>query len=116
MTEQKNKRRRSLAITIVELSVIPILLLGLVLTIYSRESVKDAMVFEVKKNLSGIAHNIISSYNMLDAGDFAVVDGKIMKGETEFTSDYRLLDDVKNDTGADFNLHWRPTVSDDGCG
>ncbi|MBO5488533.1 MAG: diguanylate cyclase [Eubacterium sp.] len=104
MTEQKNKRRRSLAITIVELSVIPILLLGLVLTIYSRESVKDAMVFEVKKNLSGIAHNIISSYNMLDAGDFAVVDDKIMKGETEFTSDYRLLDDVKNDTGADVSI------------
>ncbi len=100
----KEKRKHSLAWVIMEMSVIPILLLGIVLSLYSQNSVREGMVFETKMELSGIAHNIISSYNMLDGGDFSYQEGKVMKGERDFTSDYRLLDDMKNDTGADVSV------------
>ncbi len=98
------KKRQSLLVLILKLSVIPVLVLGIILTIYSRNAVRSGMVFEIEKSLSGIAHHLISSYNMVDAGDFAYVDGKVMKGETDLTSDYRLLDDIKNDTGADVTI------------
>lgn len=98
------KKRHSLLLLILKLSVIPVLVLGIILTIYSRNAVRTGMVYEIEKSLSGIAHNLISSYNMVDAGDFAYVDGKVMKGETDLTSDYRLLDDIKNDTGADVTI------------
>lgn len=101
---KSEKKKQSLVFSILKLSVIPILVLGLILTVYSRNSVREGMVFETKKCLSGIAHNLISSYNMIDAGDFSYVDGKVMKGETDLTSDYRLLDDIKNDTGADVTI------------
>lgn len=100
----KKKKRRRLVFAIMRLSVMPITILGIILTVYSQNSVREGMVFEVQKNLSGIAHNIISMYNMLDAGDFSYEKAKVMKGETDFTSDYRLLDDVKNDTGADVTI------------
>ena len=87
---KSEKKKQSLVFSILKLSVIPILVLGLILTVYSRNSVREGMVFETKKCLSGIAHNLISSYNMIDAGDFSYVDGKVMKGETDLTSDYRL--------------------------
>lgn len=98
------KKRRSLIFAIMRMSVLPIAILGIIMTIYSQTSVREGMVFEVEKNLSGIAHNLISTYNMLDAGEFFYENGKIIKGETELTADYRLLDDVKNDTGADVTI------------
>lgn len=98
------KRRRSLIFAILRMSMLPITVLGIILTVYSQNSVREGMVFEIEKSLSGIAHNLISTYDLLDAGEFTYEDGRIMKGETDLTSDYRLLDDVKNDTGADVTI------------
>lgn len=98
------EKKRSLIFAIMRMSVLPLAILGIIMTVYSQNSVREGMIFEVEKNLSGIAHNIISAYNIQDAGEFSYENGRIMKGETEFTSDYRLLDDIKNDTGADVTI------------
>lgn len=98
------RKKRSLIGTIMSMSVLPIAILGIIMTVYSQNSVREGMVFETEKNLSGIAHNLISTYNMLDAGEFSSANGKIIKGETELTADYRILDDAKNDTGADVTI------------
>lgn len=107
----KEKKKHRLVFAIMRLSVLPITILGIILTAYSQNSVREGMIFEVEKNLSGIAHNLISVYNLLDAGDFSYSDGKVMKGETDFTADYRLLDDMKNDTGADVTIF----INDERC-
>ena len=98
------RKKKSLIVSIMGMSVIPILLLGIVLTVYSQASVREGMVFEIRHCLSGIAHNLISTYNMLDAGDYSYENGVLKKGETELTSDYRILDDLKMDTGADVTI------------
>ena len=105
------KKRKSLIFTIIRMSVVPIAILGVVMTFYSQNSVREGMVFEIEKSLSGIAHNLISIYNVLDAGDFSQKDDRVYKGETEITSDYRVLDDIKNDTGADVTVF----VGDERC-
>lgn len=105
------KKRKSLIFTIMRMSVIPIAILGVVMTFYSQNSVHEGMVFEIEKSLSGIAHNLISIYNVLDAGDFSQKDDRVYKEETEITSDYRVLDDIKNDTGADVTVF----VGDERC-
>ena len=61
------KKRKSLIFTIMRMSVIPIAILGVVMTFYSQNSVHEGMVFEIEKSLSCIAHNLISIYNVLDA-------------------------------------------------
>ncbi|MCH5264836.1 MAG: diguanylate cyclase [Lachnospiraceae bacterium] len=101
---EKEKKRKSLIIAVLRMSVIPLIGLGIVLTVYSQNSVREGMSFEVEKSLSGLAHSLISTYNMMDAGEFSYEDGRVMKGNTELTSDYRLLDDMKNDTGADVTI------------
>ena len=78
---EKQKKKKRLVYTIMRLSVLPISILGIILTVYGQNSVREGMVFEVQTNLSGIAHNLISMYNMLDAGEFSNQDGKILKGE-----------------------------------
>lgn len=103
---EQEKKKKSLLYTIMRMSVIPIIILGIILTIFGQNSVQEGMSFEVQKSLSGTAHNLISIYNMIDAGEFSYRDGKFMKGETELTSNYRILDDVKNDTGADVTIFY----------
>ncbi len=100
------ERRRSIIFTIMKVSVIPVIILGIIMTAYSQESVREGMSYEVERSLSGIAHNVISMYNIIDPGEFFYSGGKFLKGETELTSDYRLLDDIKNDTGADVTIFY----------
>lgn len=101
---EKEKKRKSLIMSVLKMSVIPLLILGIILTAYGQSSVREGMSFEVERSLSGLAHNLISIYNMIDAGEFSYKDGKVMKGNTDLTSDYRILDDMKNDTGADVTI------------
>lgn len=100
------KKRKSLVYSIMRMSTIPIIILGVILTIFSQNSVREGMSHEIQRSLSGTAHNLISIYNMIDAGEFSYRDGKFLKGETELTSDYRILDDIKNDTGADVTIFY----------
>lgn len=102
--KDKEKRSRSIVFSIIRMSVIPILVLGIVLTFFGQQSVNDAINYEIERSLSGVAHNLISRYNELDAGDFSASEEKILKGETEVTSDYRILDDLKEDTGIDVTV------------
>lgn len=101
---KQEKKRRSLRFSIMQISVIPILVLGIILTIFAQNSVREGMSYEVEENLSGLAHNLISTYNLIDAGEFSYENGVLKKGATEITSDYRVLDDMKNDTGADVTI------------
>lgn len=43
------KKRKSLIFTIMRMSVIPIAILGVVMTFYSQNSVHEGMVFEIEK-------------------------------------------------------------------
>ena len=100
------KKRHSLIFTMLRVGVIPMLLLGIGLTIYSQFSVREGMDYEVELALSGVAHNILSSYNALDGGEFSLDGDRLFKGETDITSDYRILDDIKNDTGDDVTIYY----------
>ena len=106
MNESKTSRRHSLVLTMIRIGVIPILLLGLGLTIYSQFSVREGMDYEMERALSGIAHNVLSTYNALDGGEFSMDGDELKKGETVITSDYRILDDIKTDTGNDVTIYY----------
>ncbi|MBR6229890.1 MAG: diguanylate cyclase [Eubacterium sp.] len=106
MSENKTSKRRSLVVTLIQIGVIPILLLGIGLTVYSQYSVREGMDYEMERALSGIAHNILSTYNALDGGEFSMKGEDLYKGEKNITADYRILDDLKNDTGNDVTIYY----------
>ena len=61
---EKTAKRHSIVYTMLRIGVIPMLLLGIGLTIYSQFSVREGMDYEVERSLSGIAHNLLSTYNL----------------------------------------------------
>lgn len=106
MSDSKHQNRHSIVYTLLRIGVIPILLLGIGLTIYSQYSVREGMDYEMERALSGIAHNMLSTYNALDGGQFSMDGDDLYKGETKITSDYRILDDIKTDTGNDVTIYY----------
>ncbi len=98
------KKRKSLRFSIMLASVIPVIILGVVLTVYAQRSLREGMGYEVEQSLSGLAHSLISIYNLAYEGEFSYQDGKVMKGESEITSDFDILDRFKKDTGADASI------------
>ena len=100
------KRKRKIAVPILWLSIFPIIVLCVVLTYNIKKSVSDGMSYEIEQNLSGTAHTVISMYNIQDGGQFSYQNDHLYKGETDITADYRILDDIKNDTGADVTISY----------
>lgn len=105
----ENNKKRKLAISILGLSLLPILFLCIVLTYHIQNSVREGMSYEIEQSLSGTAHIVISMYNIKDGGEFSFRDGHLYKGETDVTADYRILDDIKNDTGIDVTIFYGDT-------
>lgn len=101
-----SKRKRKIEVPILGLSLIPIIVLCAVLTYNIKKSVSESMRYEIKQCLSGTAHTIISMYNIKDGGQFSYQDDHLYKGETDITADYRILDDIKNDTGSDVTIFY----------
>ncbi len=106
MAGQQVKKRHSIVFTLLRIGVIPILLLGIGLTVYSQYSVREGMDYEMERALSGIAHNLLSTYNSLDGGEFNMKEDVLYKGETQISADYRILDDLKTDTGDDVTIYY----------
>ncbi len=98
------KKKKSLGFSIMLASVIPVIILGVILTVYAQRSLREGMGYEVEQSLSGLAHSLISIYDLAYEGEFSYRDGKVMKGEAELTSDYDILDNFKRDTGADASI------------
>lgn len=86
------------------ISVIPVIVLGIILTLYAQNSVREGMGYEVEQNLSGLAHSMIHMYDLVSVGDFSYEDGRIKKGDLDLTNDFQLMDSFKKDTGADVTV------------
>lgn len=98
------KKKRSLKFSIMIITVLPIIILGIVLTIYARSSVREGMSDEVEQNLSGLANTLIRMYDLVDVGDFSYENGRVRKGKRDLTFDFRLMDGVKKDTDIDVTI------------
>ena len=96
-TGQKGKLYRSLH----AMSVVPMLVLGLVITIFAYQTVKNAMHAEVRTELKNIVNTVIMTYDLLYPGDYHL-EGQdtyvLMKGKSILNGDYDVIDRLKAET------------------
>lgn len=108
MKEIKNKK--SLYWKILQVNVIPVFLLTIIITSFSAHSFSKALNQEVKKGLMDISATILTLYDHLHPGDYAVVeqDGAIylLKGEHQINGDFSIIDSIKEDTGVDITFFY----------
>ena len=103
------------------MAVVPILILGLVITSFSMSSFTDAMYKEVEVELKNVAHAIENTMELAYPGEYVVYGDTVrtlVKGEKSLNDNFQLIDSIKEETGLDVsvffgNLRYLTTITDD---
>lgn len=105
-----NKPKSGISHALARMTVVPLLVFGIVTTIFSSFWVLSSMEDEVQNELKCLAKNAVTSINMLYPGDYNKFENDsellITKGETILNSNYALIDSFKDNTGIDYTLFY----------
>ena len=114
----KNKRGK-LYYSFQAISMVPLLLYGIVVIIFSSTSFRHSMQEQVYTELRNVAFLVDTLLDTAYPGDYSLVDGKTLslyKGDVNITSDYTLIDGIRERLdrrifgytrvfGQDYSLH-----------
>lgn len=106
------KYKGKIPIILQALSVIPLLFLGIMLMLLASHQFTNAMYSEVEEELQNVALNVNTLFELVYPGDYMLIGEdayELYKGEHNITSDYSLIDRVKQDTGLDITLFYQDT-------
>ena len=100
----ENTKKTSLKQTLLKFSLVPVLVLGLVLTLISTRTLVRETTDEVSQSLKIAARSVYNTYSLIAPGDMYEQDGIIYKGDTALTGDYSIVDSLKESYGMDITL------------
>ena len=93
-------------------AVVPVLLLGLVVTVFSYFRFTDTIYEEASNDMRNLARTAVCAYDEEYPGDFTLVKSAndtydLFKGETNITSFFSIVDDYRRATGYQFSLIYK---------
>lgn len=106
------KYKGKIPIILQALSIIPLLFLGIILMLLASHQFTSAMYEQVEEELQNVAQNVNTLFELVYPGDYKLTGEnayELYKGEHHITSDYSLIDRVKEDTGLDITLFYQDT-------
>lgn len=98
------KKKKSIRRTLIGLSVMPAVFVGIALMIISVHSLWNGMTEEVSNSLSIAANSLYNTYSLVSPGDYEVKDGVLVKGEMKIEGDYAIVDALKESYGMEITL------------
>lgn len=100
------QKKKSLKSTWIQIAVVPTLVLGIALTLLSANSLVQGMTKELSESLSVAAHSLYNTYSLVAPGDYVMEDGKLKKGDTVLSGDYRIVDALKESYNMEMTLFY----------
>ena len=100
------KKKRSIKRTLIGLSVIPAVFIGIALMMISVHSLWTGMSSEVSNSLSIAANSLYNTYSLVSPGDYEIKDGVLMKGDMVIEGDYTIVDALKKSYGMEITLFY----------
>lgn len=91
-------------------TVVPIMLMGIVIALFTGSRYKKMLYEQMKPMLSAAASSVMTVYDELYEGDYTLVgDGafSLYKGEQELTGDFAVLDRISAQTGVEITLFYK---------
>ncbi len=99
------KRLGSLYKNMIFVTVLPIFVLGLIITVYCLDTYTNGMTREVEIGLRNMAVSIESAYNELYEGEYALNDsGELTKGDKVLSEEYGLFNSIKANADVEISL------------
>lgn len=100
------KKKKSIRRTLIGLSVIPAVFVGVALMIISVHSLWTGMTGEVSNSLAIAANSLYNTYSLVAPGDYEIKDGVLMKGDLVIEGDYAIVDALKESYGMEITLFY----------
>lgn len=108
LTTIKRSGKQSLYGTFLTMTLLPLLLFGLIITIYSSITLRDSMQEQISDDLENVADTVLVAYDMIFPGDFNVVVedevAYLYKGEQILTGNYKIIDSIKEEVDAEISV------------
>lgn len=93
---KKTKRKVGIVYKLIGMSVLPVMVLGIILTVYGENALKKSMKSEINNGLKSAAVAIEGAYDAAGNGDFTQLEsGNIIKGSFLVNNNYSLVDKLK---------------------
>lgn len=107
-TKEKIKKT-GLALKLMLMSLLPVIVLGVFLTVYTVNLLKSSIQSEIQDGLKSTAIALAGAYTAIP-GDFAVDDnGNVVKGDTVITGDYVMVDYIKERADVEATFFYQDT-------
>ncbi len=108
--DRKNKGK--ILYTLQMISILPLLFLGIVILMMGFHFFTRAMYDEVETELQCVASSANTLLDTAYPGDYTLVGDtayRLLKGDQDITTDYSLIDRIKEDTGLEITLFYQDT-------
>lgn len=107
---REERKQIGMLVKMLCMSLIPILGLGICLTIYSTSVMKKGMQEEAVSGLKSLAISLKAGYDAIAEGDYQLgKDDHLYKGDFDITADETLIDSFSADTTADVTIFFGDT-------
>ncbi len=100
------KKKKSIKRTLIGLSVIPAVFVGIALMIISVHSLWTGMTGEISNSLAIAANSLYNTYSLVAPGDYDLKDGQLVKGDFVIEGDYAIVDALKESYGMEITLFY----------
>lgn len=101
------KKKIGIAMKLIGMSVLPVVILGIILTVYGQATLKKSLKNEIYEGLKSVALAVQGAYDAAGNGDFIMLEsGNVIKGTFVVSNNYSLVDKLSNDSGIDVSLYY----------
>ncbi len=108
---EKKKKGSSIYKVIPAMSIIPLMLFGLLVLLFSFIRFNSIMHEKVEGELQNVAESVAATYDMVYPGEYRYVEnGNIAyyyKGEEEITGNFTIIDSFKEATGSEVTIFYK---------
>ncbi|MCH5252670.1 MAG: methyl-accepting chemotaxis protein [Lachnospiraceae bacterium] len=105
----KKKVKISLKWEFLGVSVLPMLILAVIITLYAVNSLQTNMKEEALAGLEDVCHSVDAAYTALDAGDYVLQGDDLMKGTVNVTQNETLIDNFAANSETEVTLFFGDT-------
>ncbi len=105
------KKKGHLYRSLQAMSILPLLVLGFVITIFSYYTVKSALHAQMQTELKNMTEYVMLTYELLYSGDYHLEEesAQFMKGNQVLTDDSSIIDRLKAETQIDITIFYQDT-------
>ena len=104
---KQKKNRRSIQRILINISVLPVIILGVLLTVSNLRYLRSNMETEISETLDVAANSLYNTYSLIAPGDYWMNGERLYKGEMLLTGKYEIVDALKEAYHLDMMLLYK---------